>query len=119
MLNQNKAAAAVICILMIVALLLISTAINAKLQTPQYIDSYKITDSIGNASREQIMNPQYLTGTMREVYQFFLDFLPTGQAVEISSQSTPHLWQMSLYSILISFVSTVCGIICFRKKDIK
>ncbi|MDD4541693.1 MAG: ABC transporter permease subunit [Eubacteriales bacterium] len=119
MLNQNKAVAAVVCILMIVALLLLATFINARLNAPQFYDSYVFTDSLGSASTEQIENPQFLTGTKREVYQFFLDFLPTGQAIEISTQSTPHLWQMPLYSLFIILASTMCGVLCFRKKDLK
>lgn len=119
MLNQNKATAAVICILIIVALLVLATMINAKLEAPQYYDNYVFTDSLGSAMSGQIENPQYLTGTKREIYQFFLDFLPTGQAVEISMQSTPHLWLMPLYSLFITLVSTGCGLVCFRTKDLK
>ena len=119
MLNQNKATAAVICILIIVALLVLATMINARLDAPEYFDNYVLTDSQGYASAGQIENPQYLTGMKREIYQFFFDFLPTGQAIEISMQSTPHLWQMPLYSLFIIFVSTGCGLICFRKKDLK
>ena len=33
---------------------------------------------------EDVPNPSYLRGTEREVYQFFNDFLPTGQAVNIT-----------------------------------
>ncbi|WP_312940745.1 ABC transporter permease subunit [Oscillibacter sp.] len=119
MLNQNKATAAVICILSIVALLVLATMINAKLAAPQYFDSYVFTDSLDGAMTGQLVNPRYLTGTKREIYQFLLDFLPTGQAVEISMQSTPHLWLMPLYSLVITLVSTGCGLICFRKKDLK
>ncbi len=119
MLNQNKAASAVICILFIVALLVLTTFIKARLEAPEFYDGYVFTDSLGNAAAEPVRNPQYLEGTKREVYQFFLDFLPTGQAVEISAQWTPHLWQMLLYSLFITLASTVCGVLCFRKKDLK
>lgn len=119
MLNQNKAAAAVVCILMMFALLVLASAVNARLEAPEFYEGYVFTDSLGNAETETMRNPQYLEGTKREVYQFFLDFLPTGQAIEISTQSTPHLWQMPLYSLLIALASTVCGALGFRKKDLK
>ena len=119
MLNQNKAISAVVCILIMVALLLLATMINARLDEPQYYDSYVLSDTMGNTSTEKTLNPQYLTGAKREVYQFFLDFLPTGQAVEISTQTTPHVWRLPLYSLFITFVTTVCGVLCFRKKDLK
>lgn len=119
MLNQNKAIAAVVCILLIFALLIVASMINSKLDAPQYFESYTMTDSLGNASTEKVANPEYLTGTKREAYQFILDFLPTGQAIELSTQTTPHLWQMPLYSLLIVLVTTVGGILYFRKKDLK
>ncbi|MPM03751.1 hypothetical protein SDC9_50018 [bioreactor metagenome] len=119
MLNQNKATAAVICILFIVALLVVASMINARLEAPRYYDNYVFTDSLGNAAAGREENPQYLTGMKREIYQFFLDFLPAGQAIEISSLSAPHLWLMPLYSLIIALVSTVCGLLCFRKKDLK
>jgi ABC-type transport system involved in multi-copper enzyme maturation permease subunit len=119
MLNQNKAISAVICIIMIVTLLVVASLINSKLDAPQFYDSYKLSDSMGNSSTEKVVNPDYLTGTEREAYQFMLDFLPTGQAIEITSHETPHLWQMPLYSLLIVLASTVSGVLCFRKKDLK
>jgi ABC-type transport system involved in multi-copper enzyme maturation permease subunit len=119
MLNQNKAVAAVVCILMIVTLLVVASLINSRLNAPEFYNNYTITDSLGNAATKPVRNPDYLTGTKREIYQFFLDFLPTGQAIEISTQSTPHLWQMPLYSLLIVLASTAGGVLCFHKKDLK
>ena len=120
MLNQNKATAAVVCILFIVALLVLASMINARLDEPQYYDNYMFTDSgVSTTTAGQEVNPQYLSGMKREIYQFFLDFLPTGQAIELSSQSAPHLWLMPLYSLLITLSSTGCGVFCFRKKDLK
>jgi len=119
MLNQNKATAAVVCILMIVALLVMASMLNSWLEEPPFYDSCVITDSVGSTSTEKVANPHFLTGTKREVVQFFLDFLPTGQAIEICSQSTPHLWQMPLYSLGITLGLTGFGVLRFRKKDLK
>lgn len=117
MLNQNKATAAVVCILVIIALLVLASMIKSRLDAPEF--NYILTNSSGYSSQEQVINPGYLTGTKREVFQFFLDFLPTGQAIEISEQATPHLWQMPLYSLVITLVSTAGGMFLFRKKDLK
>ena len=125
MLNQNKAAAAVICILIIVALLVLAAMINARLEAPQFNYSYQLggntvySHSSDNNAAEKVLNPRYLEGMKREVYQFLLDFLPTGQAIEISSQSTPHLWRLPLYSLFITLVTSVSGVTCFRKKDLR
>ena len=65
-------------------------------------------------------NPDYLRGTERELYQFFNDFLPTGQAVNISGQGelsqSPGL--LAAYSASIIIVSTGVGMFVFKKKDI-
>lgn len=119
MLNQSKATSAVICIIMIVAMLVVASLINSKLDAPQFYDSYSISDSVSDSSTEKVVNPDYLTGTKREIYQFMLDFLPSGQSIEISSYKTPHLWQMSAYSFFIAVSSTAAGMFCFRKKDLK
>lgn len=119
MLNESKAVSAVVCILMMVALLVFASVINSMLDAPQFYDSYQLTDSMGNISSQLVANPDYLTGTKREAYQFILDFLPTGQAIEISTHKTPHLWQMPLYSLLIVLASTAGGVLCFQKKDLK
>jgi hypothetical protein len=119
MLNQNKATAAVVCILFIVALFVLATFINAKLEAPQYYSGYMFTDSSGGAATEMTINPQYLEGIKREIFQFFLDFLPTGQAVQLSLQSAQHIWLLPLYSLIISFVSTALGLRFFQKKDLK
>ncbi|MEN6489658.1 MAG: ABC transporter permease subunit [Smithella sp.] len=119
MLNQNKAVAAVVCILSIIVLLVLASMIKSRLDAPEFYNSYIITDSSGNTATEPVRNPLYLEGTKREVYQFFLDFLPTGQAIEISSQTTPHLWLMPLYSLFIAIASTLSGVLCFYKRDLK
>lgn len=119
MLNQNKAASAVVCILLFVAMLVAASLIKSRLDAPEFYEGYVITDSLGNAETERMRNPQYLEGTKREVYQFFLDFLPAGQAIEISAQEILHMWLLPLYSLFILIVSTISGVLIFRKKDIK
>ena len=66
-------------------LLVMSIYIMNKLSEPEVYPGYSvITDSgevevLGNEP-----NPDYLRGTEREIYQFFNDFIPTGQAVNIT-----------------------------------
>lgn len=85
MLCQNKALTAVVNILAACFLLVMSIYIMNKLSEPEVYPGYSvITDSgevevLGNEP-----NPDYLRGTEREIYQFFNDFIPTGQAVNIT-----------------------------------
>lgn len=119
MLNQNKTVVAILAILGVCLLLLAAATINAKLNAPEFYDGYVFTDSLGNASTESFPNPEFLRGTARAVYEFFYDFLPSGQGLQYANLEATHLWQMPLYSLGISLVSTGFGLILFRKKDLK
>lgn len=120
MLCQNRAVTTVICILGVFALLFAAAFINSKLEAPEYYDSYVMTDSSGVPMEvERVANPEYLRGTERQVYQFFLDFLPAGQVLQFCSHSAQHLWQMPLYSLIILLSTTAAGVFVFRRKDIK
>lgn len=119
MLNQNKTVVAILTILGVCLLLLAATIINTKLNAPEFYDGYVFTDSLGNVSSESLPNPEFLRGTARAVYEFFYDFLPSGQGLQYANLEAAHLWQMPLYSLGISVVSTGLGLILFRKKDLK
>lgn len=119
MLCQNKAVAAVMAILGVFLLLLAAAVINARLSAPEFYNGYVFTDSLGNASSESLPNPEYLRGTARAIYEFFYDFLPSGQGLQYANMEAAHLWQMPVYALGISVVSTGVGLILFRKKDLK
>lgn len=118
MLCQNKAVAAVSCILCFIVLLCIGASINSKLQQPPIQDNYVMSLN-GVEKIEESPNPDYLSGTKREVYQFFLDFLSTGQALQFIELSMVHTWQLPLYSLCIIVLTTCIGIMIFRRKNIR
>lgn len=64
-------------------------------------------------------NPNYVEGAARNALQFVVDFLPTGQCILIASYEAEHLWQMGLYSVLITAAATLLGLFGFSRKDIK
>lgn len=122
MLCQNKALTAVINILTAFCLLVISIYIMSRLSQPEVYPGFGLNTETGKVEMaEDVPNPSYLRGTEREVYQFFNDFLPTGQAANISGQGglsqSPGL--LTAYSASIIIVSTGVGMFVFKKKDIK
>lgn len=119
MLVQSKAIVAVISIIGVFILLLAASYIMTRLDAPEFYDGYVFTDSLGTSYTDQTPNPKFLEGTERTIYQFVLDFLPTGQGLQITSISALHLWQMPLYSLIITAFTTTVGVLFFRKKDIK
>ncbi len=68
---------------------------------------------------ETVKNPHYVSGLRREIYQFFLDFLPSGQVMQIGSRTALHPYLMGVYSMIIIVVSNLAGMFFFEKKDIK
>lgn len=118
---SNKAAAAVVSILGIFLLLYAAIYIQARLAAPEAWPGYEysVDGQVVSTPETMIPNPQYLRGTKRAVYEFFYDFLPTGQAIQYSDMTAVHLWQMPLYSLLISIAVTAVGTILFKRKDLK
>lgn len=114
---SSKAVAAIINILGVVVLLLLASFVKAHLDAPEFITTYSLIDGALVDALEP--NPQYLEGIARTVYEFIYDFLPAGQAIQYSSMSAVHLWQMPLYSLVITVLSTAAGVLLFRRKDLK
>lgn len=118
MLCQNKAITAVICILGAFIFLFCGSYINARLEEPETYGAYTFTAEGQEISEEAEPNPNYLDGTKRKVYEFLYDFLPGGQAIQLSSMTAVHLWQLPLYSCIITILCTGFGIVFFRRKDL-
>lgn len=117
MLTTNKAHTAIISILVAFGLLFVTIWLYQSLQQPEMMQQ-AVMGSEG-IELETVKNPHYLTGLKREIYQFVLDFIPSGQAAQISSLEAVHPYWMGIYSIIIIVVFNLIGIICFQKKDLK
>lgn len=113
----NKAAVAIISILLVVGMFLITTMIDTKLNAPEYWNSYEMGEE--GVESQMVLNPEYLTETKRAFYEFLFDFLPTGQSLQYANMSVNHLWQMPLYSLIIAVITTISGVIIFQRKDLK
>lgn len=128
-LSSNKAHTAVLCILTALVLMFIGIYLYQALQQPEMISQLigtreDVEVSIEGAggmdfAMETVKNPHYVSGLRREIYQFLLDFLPSGQAMQIGSRVTLHPYLLGVYSLIIIVVSNLAGIFFFEKKDIK
>lgn len=116
---SHKSATAVTCILLFFALLVASTYIFSRLDADEYTTGYTLDANGSIVEMEPELNPRYLRGTQRAVYEFFSNFLPTGQAVLYASQAADHPVRMSLYALLLAAGATAGGIALFRRKDLR
>lgn len=119
LLNQNKASVTAICLIGIIVLFILSIFISAELNQPKVYEGYIYADENGDiVTVDDAPNLNYIEGTKRVVYEFLMDFLPTGQSMQYSRMVADHQWQMLLYSLLITIGVTGSGIILFQRKDI-
>lgn len=117
--NQNKAVASISNTLLFFGMLILALHISSKLDEPPVLDSYIALDENGDlVTDDAIPNPFYLEGTQRKVYEFFNDFLPAGQSIQLSSMRADRFLLLPLYSLLITITCSLGGILLFRKKDI-
>lgn len=121
MLIQSKAASSVAVLILSIILLFATLTIQNKLDAPEYYDGYTYTnEETGEViEQEREKNPNYLTGTKRQVYVFLNDFLPSSQIYQVAMQKSDHAGRMVGYAGLLLLASTGAGIIVFRKKDLK
>lgn len=121
MLIPSKASSSVAALLLAIAFLMGAMMIDSRLQDPEYYNAYNSSvfmESTGEQG-EKIKNPNYLSGTKREIYEFLYDFLPGCQMVQIAMQSPAHMERLPLYSLSILVGTSACGVLFFRRKNIK
>lgn len=120
MICSNEAGVVAAGLLLLLALFMAAAAVYVKLEAPEFITSYVLSgDGSGEMEMRTEPNPKYLTESERVYYQFIYDFLPAGQAIQYTTMNAVHLWQMPLYSLIISIGTTAAGVFIFRHKDIK
>jgi len=54
-----------------------------------------------------------------QVYLFLNEFLPGGQMLRLSSMNAKHLGRYAIYNSIIFIFTTSCGILIFKRKDLK
>lgn len=120
MLNQNKAFAAVISILLVVGAFVYTTYANSMLNMPEVYEGYTFMDEKGNIQNgEEMPNPNYPRGFRRDFFEFVMDFVPVGQGLQLSQLEAPRPAVLPVYSILIILTANTVGIFFFRRKDLK
>lgn len=119
MLNQNKAGAAVIALLLVLATLFLCSYLVAQLNEQEMTMSAEILADGTLSLTEPEPNPNYVSGAQRAIYQFIVDVWPMGQGIQLANAEVANPWQMGIYSVVIALLSTWVGVACFRKKDIK
>ena len=118
MLCANRAAAAVIALLLSVALLMFSSYMLSALNEPEFQQGMMMTEA-GLELSEPMPNPSYVGGVKREVFRFLSDTLPSGQSISVCSYELERPVFSLVSSAAIALLTTAAGVVCFRRKDIR
>ena len=122
MLIPKKSAGVVTAMIVSIIMVLAAPSIDYRLSAKEYIEEYHFTVTNKDGTEQEIQqpsmkNPKYLTGTKREVFQFFHDTLPVDQILQMN-YGICHT-DFILRSLAIIVITTGAGIFIFRKKDLK
>ena len=118
MLLPNRAVAAVLAILLMLGLLLLGSYFYNALCEPEYFSDMVMTTN-GFEAGEAQLNPNYISGTLRTVYQFAVDALPTGQSILLANQELARPVLSLCASVCLVLLSSAVGLLAFRRKDLK
>ena len=118
MLNSNKAGAAVTALVVFLALLFLASYCYNRLSEPEMYRAAVMAQSNGVELTDPMPNPDYVSGALRKVYEFVVDFLPTGQGILLADTEAAHGPVLPLYSAVIVAAATLAGNFFFRRKDL-
>ena len=123
MIYTNYAAAAVACVLLALATVILGINVMAKLQEPEKIEIMEYTVDGEEAQTELEDNPKYVSNeTVRRIYETINDVLPGGQSIQVSGMineiSRPPA-RFYVYDIIIILFTCGLGVMIFGKKDLK
>lgn len=118
MLATKRAISAVSAIVFGIALIFAASIIYNSLAEPEMTSGMEMTIN-GLQITEPKPNPFYIGGVQRKVYEFLLQFLPTGQGILLANEEITHPVLNLIYSAVLAVTVNICGIFTFTKKDIK
>lgn len=119
MLCQNKSHTVAGCILLVFVLIFLGVYITSALNEPEYLAGYSYTENGVTVEEPETKNPNYISGTKRQVYEFMQDFTPGGQMLQISDMDTEKPAMLALYDGIILLAATGLGMVFFRRRDLK
>ena len=115
--STNKAITVVVSMLLFLGLLVFASITYNALGEPEMTSGVNITTN-GIEMSEPAPNPNYVRGAKRMIYEFIVDFLPTGQGLQMWQVKIGNSARMLLSSIAITVLTTLGGIFVFKRKDL-
>lgn len=118
MLFSYRSLSQVLSVLLLIGLLLFAGKLFAALQEPEKVSDVTISAEDGMHFGDPSPNPNYVEGSRREVYDFIVDLLPTGQCLKMYGGDITDPLRNMLLSLGITAGTTAAGIALFKRKDL-
>lgn len=116
---SNKTVAAVVTIFTAIGVLLLASYFYNALQEPEMTFSSVTISADGIVYGDEIHNPAYIGGKLRDVYKAMLYVISSAQVMLIADKDVAYPLAMCACSLAVIVVSTLVGLVLFRKKNIK
>lgn len=117
MLLKDKTTAVAVGMVMTLISMFLSLYFMMRLFEPEFIMASTLVD--GEVIEELMPNSKYLSDGAKKIVQFMIDFLPSGQSVQLSHLTAPNIQYMWLYSFITIVVTNFIGVSVFKKADLK
>lgn len=118
MLCTRRSVTAVTAMVFAIALMLIASYIYNRLASPEQTSEMIMTAN-GVEFGDPKPNPLYISGVRRKIYEFLMQFLPTGQGILLANQEITNPVLNIIYSVIITVGANFFGLFAFCKKDLK
>ncbi|MBD5170201.1 MAG: ABC transporter permease subunit [Oscillibacter sp.] len=118
LLNDRRSVTVITISVWLLMTLVVGILGNA-LHEPEMIRNGMVSMENGTVTVIMNPNPYYISGIQRAVYEFLVDFLPTGQADSLQNILLDHPLRMLLCSVFVTAAATFGGIKLFEHKDLK
>ena len=117
MLSTNKAATAVLSIVLAFALMIIASSIYNVLAEPETTVEFISMSADGKVEfGDEIPNPAYVSGLERKIDEWLVQFLPTGQGILAANSEISQPVLNIVYSIIIAVIVNIAGLLLFVKR---
>lgn len=117
-LSANKAMTVIWSLIVLSGLTMAASGLNDRLSCPEMLGGTAFIDG-EFVTVEPTPNPLYLSGAVRTVCAYLLDFLPTGQSLLMHNVDIQHPIRQFLFSLIFTGIVTAVGVAAFRRKDLK
>lgn len=119
MLDSNKARNVVISLLIAGVVILLGMMAYGRLSEPEFVVRAVMQADGSMLLEDGLPNSQYLTGTIRTVFEWITAILPSGSVMLSLDKNLGFDWRNPVLSVILLVLLTAIGCGIFKKKDIK